>query len=112
MTSAQPCKWCEKPIVVRMVRGGRALPFNRDMVRGEQAGPASYVPVSSGGRVVLVPVTELSEKRLAVQPWRAVRHVCAQWAAAHRPDDGVEDLATAVAKALGLDADELAEASR
>lgn len=111
MSGVQPCKWCEAPIVVRMVRGGRALPFVPELVKADQAGPASFVPTSSGGRIVMVPVAELSDRRLGVHPWRAVRHICRQWSEAHRPAGGVEDLAGAIAAVFGLDPDELAAAS-
>lgn len=102
MSSAIPCRWCQRPIVIRMVRGGRLWPFNVAMfAAGDDAG-SGFVPVSSAGRVVMVPAVEMSPARLAGVRWLASRHVCAEWAAQNRDVGEVEGLASALARVFAV----------
>lgn len=80
MTGVQPCRYCDRPVVLRQLVTGKARPFNQALAAAADVPEEQrYVPVPSGRVVVMVPATNLSERRLEGVRWYAELHTCVQW---------------------------------
>lgn len=79
------CTHCKDPVVIRVIRDGRRWPFDRALVEAaDVAEDLRFVPTRAGGVIVMVPVSDVSERRLQGVRWFARRHTCVQWLMAQR----------------------------
>ncbi len=80
------------------IRGGKWTAFNIALVPAAEATTDTYVPVRTDtGIVSLVPVDELSERRLTGIRWYALKHRCSGWI---RHRDAQRDTMTTLDEAI------------
>jgi hypothetical protein len=98
------CRHCQARILVGRVRGGKYLPFNLEMIERTPDVVNAYVPVIETGAPGLVPIADVSDRRLDGVRWLATRHQCTGFLRSRATArDEVDSLAGALAEFFGVD---------
>jgi hypothetical protein len=92
------CRHCGRPIALSRVRGRTRtwIPFERQTIPAAADAIDAYLPVTTGGRFAMVPISEIAPRHLEGIRWYAQRHRCAPYflakSAEHQARQAAEEI--------------------